>query len=156
MLYAGALAAGAFVGQDVVVFGREVPTGWKSFAVMVAAGTIGYTLGSLAGWAIGDYGGLVERHGKWFHLSPERFERAERWFDRWGGEAVFLGRITPIVRSFVSIGRRISASSRPLHAADLHRLDHVASRSPASAGRWARTGRASITPSGTSSTRWRA
>ena len=105
MVYAGALAAGAFAGQQVVVFGREVPTGWQSFTVMVSAGTIGYTLGSLAGWAIGDYGGrpLVERHGKWFHLSPERFARAERWFDRWGGEAVFLGRITPIVRSFVSI-----------------------------------------------------
>ena len=105
MLYAGALAAGAFVGQDVVVFGREVPTGWQSYVVMVLAGTIGYTLGSLAGWGIGYYGGrpLVERHGKWFHLSHERLERAERWFDRWGGEAVFLGRITPIVRSFVSI-----------------------------------------------------
>jgi membrane protein DedA with SNARE-associated domain len=105
MLYAGALAAGAFVGQDVVIFGREVPTGWQSYVVMVLAGTIGYTLGSLAGWGIGYYGGrpLVERHGKWFHLSHERLERAERWFDRWGGEAVFLGRITPIVRSFVSI-----------------------------------------------------
>ena len=87
------------------MFGREMPTGWQSFLVMVSAGTIGYTLGSLAGWAIGDYGGrpLVERHGKWFHLSPERFVRAERWFDRWGDKAVFLGRITPIVRSFVSI-----------------------------------------------------
>ena len=105
MLYAGALAAGAFAGQDVVVFGRDVPTGWQSFTVMVLAGTVGYTLGSLAGWAIGDYGGrpLVERHGRWFHLSHARFERAERWFDRWGGRAVFLGRITPIVRSFVSI-----------------------------------------------------
>ena len=105
MVYAGALAAGAFAGQQVVVFGREVPTGWQSFTVMVSAGTIGYTLGSLAGWAIGDYGGrpLVERHGKWFHLSPERFARAERWFDRWGDWAVFLGRITPVVRSFVSI-----------------------------------------------------
>ena len=36
MVYAGALAAGAFVGQDVVVFGREVPSGWQSFTVMVA------------------------------------------------------------------------------------------------------------------------
>lgn len=105
MLYAGALAAGAFAGQDVVVFGHEVSTGWKSFLVMVLAGTIGYTLGSLAGWAIGDYGGrpLVDRHGRWLHLSHDRMERAERWFDRWGGWAVFLGRITPIVRSFISI-----------------------------------------------------
>lgn len=105
MLYAGALAAGAFAGQDAVVFGNEVPTGWQSFSVMVAAGTIGYTLGSLFGWAIGDYGGrpLVERHGRWFHLSAERFARAERWFDRWGAKAVFIGRLTPIARSFVSI-----------------------------------------------------
>jgi membrane protein DedA with SNARE-associated domain len=105
MLYAGALAAGAFAGQHVVVFGREVPTGWQSFVVMVLVGTVGYTIGSLAGWAIGDYGGrpLVEQRGRWFHLSQARLERAERWFDRWGGWAVFLGRITPIVRSFVSI-----------------------------------------------------
>jgi membrane protein DedA with SNARE-associated domain len=105
MVYAGALAAGAFAGQQVVIFGREVPSGWESFVAMVLVGTIGYTLGSLAGWGIGDVGGrpLVERHGRWFHLSAERLERAERWFARWGGWAVFLGRITPIVRSFISI-----------------------------------------------------
>jgi membrane protein DedA with SNARE-associated domain len=105
MLYAGALAAGAFAGQDVVVFGRAVPTGWQSFLVMALAGTIGYTLGSLFGWGVGDYGGrpLVDRHGRWLHLSHERMARAERWFGRWGGWAVFLGRITPLVRSFISI-----------------------------------------------------
>jgi membrane protein DedA with SNARE-associated domain len=105
MVYAGALAAGAFAGQDVVVFGHEVPSGWESYAAVVAAGTIGYTLGALLGWGIGDYGGrpLVERHGRWFHLSPERFGRAEHWFDRWGSWAVFLGRVTPLVRSFISI-----------------------------------------------------
>ena len=36
-------------------------------------------------------------------LGPERLERAERWFDRWGDWAVFLGRLTPLVRSFCSI-----------------------------------------------------
>jgi len=29
--------------------------------------------------------------------------KAERWFDRFGTRAVFLGRLTPLVRSFVSI-----------------------------------------------------
>jgi membrane protein DedA with SNARE-associated domain len=29
--------------------------------------------------------------------------RAQRWFDRFGTRAVFLGRLTPLVRSFVSI-----------------------------------------------------
>lgn len=105
MVYAGALAAGAFAGQEVVLFGWEAPTGWESFLVMVAAGTIGYTLGSLGGWALGDYGGrpLVDRHGRWLHLSHDRLQRAERWFGRWGAWAVFLGRITPVVRSFISI-----------------------------------------------------
>ena len=69
------------------------------------AGVAGQTVGSIIGWAIGLYGGrpLVERHGRWLHLGPENLDRAERWFDRWGDWAVFLGRMTPVVRSFVSI-----------------------------------------------------
>jgi membrane protein DedA with SNARE-associated domain len=30
-------------------------------------------------------------------------QRAERWFERYGSPAVFLGRLTPIARSFISI-----------------------------------------------------
>lgn len=72
---------------------------------MALAGTLGYLAGSWAGWAIGRYGGrtLLERHGRWLHLTPDRLARAERWFDRWGTIGVLLGRITPLVRSFVSI-----------------------------------------------------
>ncbi len=105
MLYAGALAAGAFAGQNVVFFGERVSSGFWAFVVMTLAGAIGYTLGSIGGWAIGYYGGrpYLERHGRWLHVSPARLERAERWFDRFGDAAVFLGRITPVVRSFVSI-----------------------------------------------------
>jgi membrane protein DedA with SNARE-associated domain len=71
----------------------------------VVAGTVGYLVGSLVGWAIGAYGGrpLLERRGRWFHLSPAKLDRAEAWFDRRGDWAVFLGRITPLVRSFISI-----------------------------------------------------
>jgi len=104
MLYAGALAAGAF-SQSVVLFGHPIGSRPLAFLTMVLAGTIGYTLGSLAGWAIGLYGGrpFLERHGRWFHLSPEQFGRAERWFERFGGWAVLVGRITPVARSFISI-----------------------------------------------------
>lgn len=105
MLYAGALAAGAFAGRDVVLFGHEVTVGWQAYLVVAAAGTLGYTIGSIGGWAIGDYGGrpLIDRHGRWLHLSHHRMERAERWFGRWGGWAVLVGRITPLVRSFISV-----------------------------------------------------
>ena len=104
MLYAGALAAGAFPGQDVVLFGYEIEGFWAFFA-MSMAGVLGNTVGSVMGWGIGYYGGrpLIERHGRWLHLGPENVERAEKWFERWGDWAVFLGRVTPVVRSFVSI-----------------------------------------------------
>lgn len=105
MIYAGAVASGAFAGQDVVLFGHTFPSGAPAYVAMSLAGTIGYTLGAIVGWAIGRYGGrpYLERHGRWLHLDEERLERAERWFERWGDWAVFLGRITPLVRSFVSI-----------------------------------------------------
>src|SRR5207253_9303224 len=39
----------------------------------------------------------------WFHLSAERLDRAERWFQRWDAWAELLGRVTPVARSFISI-----------------------------------------------------
>ena len=39
----------------------------------------------------------------WFHLSRNRLDRAEAWFDNWGNVGVLIGRVTPVVRSFVSI-----------------------------------------------------
>jgi membrane protein DedA with SNARE-associated domain len=104
MVYGGALAAGAFT-SGVVLFGHEFESGFGAWLAIVLAGTIGYTIGSILGWAIGIYGGrpFLERRGRWFHLSPPKLAKAERWFDRWGDWAVFLGRITPVARSFVSI-----------------------------------------------------
>jgi membrane protein DedA with SNARE-associated domain len=104
MLYAGALAAGAF-SQSVVLFGHPIDSRPLAFLTMVLAGTLGYTVGSLAGWWVGIYGGrpFLERHGRWFHLSHEQLGRAERWFERFGSWAVLVGRITPVARSFISI-----------------------------------------------------
>jgi membrane protein DedA with SNARE-associated domain len=105
MVYAGALAAGAFAGQSVVLFGSRVSSHFWGFLVMALAGTLGYLAGSIVGWAIGWYGRrpLLERHGRWFHLSGEKLDRAERWFDRWDDLAVLIGRVTPVIRSFISI-----------------------------------------------------
>ena len=97
MLLAGALAAG--------VFGTPPHDPLAEYLRFAAAGTAGYVAGSLAGWWVGRRGGrgLVERHGRRLHLGPERFARAEAWFERHGRAAIFLGRLTPLVRSFISI-----------------------------------------------------
>jgi membrane protein DedA with SNARE-associated domain len=105
MVYGGALAAGAFAGQHVVVFGHRIDSHFWAYVAVALAGTLGYLVGAIAGWAIGFYGGrpLLERRGRWFHLSQENLGRAERWFDRWGDLAVLVGRVTPVIRSFISI-----------------------------------------------------
>jgi membrane protein DedA with SNARE-associated domain len=104
MVVGGALAAGAF-GGAVTLFGTHIHSGFWAYVAISLAGTIGYLIGSILGWAIGRYGGrpFLERYGRWFHLSPPTIDRAERWFQRHEDWAVFLGRITPVVRSFVSI-----------------------------------------------------
>ena len=104
MVVGGALAAGAF-GATVTLFGHELSHGFPSYLAVSIAGTLGYLVGALIGWAIGRYGGrpLLERHGRWLHVGPGELARAEGWFDKYQGWAVFVGRITPVVRSFVSI-----------------------------------------------------
>jgi membrane protein DedA with SNARE-associated domain len=105
MLYAGVLAAGAIAGAHVTLLGAHPAAGVESYLVLALAGTLGYLAGSLLGWAIGARGGraLIERHGSRLHLGPERFARAEEWFARYGGRAVLVGRLTPVVRSFISV-----------------------------------------------------
>jgi membrane protein DedA with SNARE-associated domain len=105
MLYAGALAAGAFAGQHVDLFGSRISSHAWAYVAMALAGTLGYLVGSVVGWAIGLYGGrpLLERRGRWLHLGEDKLQRAERWFDRWDDLAVLIGRLTPVVRSFISI-----------------------------------------------------
>jgi membrane protein DedA with SNARE-associated domain len=105
MLYAGAVAAGAFPGQHVTVFGVEIHSTAGAYLAIVLAGALGYTVGCVIGWAIGFFGGrpYLERHGRWLHVTPERLDRAESWFARYGDATAFLGRMVPVVRSFISI-----------------------------------------------------
>jgi membrane protein DedA with SNARE-associated domain len=105
MLYAGAVAVGAFPGHEVTLFGLQIDSTPWAYAAMALAGVLGYTVGSVAGWAIGLLGGrpFLERHGRWVHVSPKGLDRAEAWFDRYGDAAVFLSRMVPVVRSFISI-----------------------------------------------------
>jgi membrane protein DedA with SNARE-associated domain len=105
MLYAGAVAAGAFADAHVAVFGHTITNHAAAYLAMVAAGVAGNLVGASIGWAIGDYGGrpLLERHGRALHVTPAKLDRAERWFDRYGALAVLLGFALPIVRSFVAI-----------------------------------------------------
>ncbi len=105
MVLGGALAAGAFAGTDVTLFGWHIESKTGAFLAIALAGSIGYWLGAILGWWIGLWGGrpFIVRYGRYLHLGPERLRSADRWFERRGEWAVFLGRVLPLVRSFVSI-----------------------------------------------------
>jgi membrane protein DedA with SNARE-associated domain len=117
MLYAGVLAAGAVGGGHVSVLGAQVPAGAESYAALVVAGTLGTLAGALVGYAIGAFGGaaVTERRFRWLRVTPETMERAQRWFDRYGELGLLLGRMTPVVRSFISIPAGVVRSPRGVY-----------------------------------------
>ncbi len=104
MVYGGALASGALAGS-ISLFGHEFHSGLPAYLAVVVAGVVGNTLGAAGGWWIGVRGGhpLLERYGRYAHITPARIARAERWFARFEDVAVPLGFATPLVRSFVAI-----------------------------------------------------
>jgi membrane protein DedA with SNARE-associated domain len=105
MLYAGALAGGAFAGASVHAFGSTLHSHVAGYVAVSVAGTLGNVVGAALGWWVGDYGGraLVHRYGRIIHVNDAKLERAERWFERFDDWAVPLGLATPVVRSFVAI-----------------------------------------------------
>ena len=131
MVYGGALAAGAFVGQDVVLFGETIEPGFWAYFAVAMSGTLGYTVGSLIGWAIGLYAGrpFLEKHGRWLHLGPDKLERADHWFERFGDLTVFVGPRAPggpVVHR--DSGRDRAREADPLHGAHLPRHGAVVLR----------------------------
>ncbi len=67
-------------------------------------GALGCTIGSIASYLLGFWGGrpFLRRWGRYILISQHDLEQADRWFARWGDWAVFISRLMPIVRTFIS------------------------------------------------------
>lgn len=93
MLFGGALAGGAVASTHL------------QLGVVIALGALGNLAGSYLAWAVGRTGGraAVRRWGRLVWLKEEDLARAEHWFARRGQPAVFLGRMMPVVRTFISL-----------------------------------------------------
>jgi membrane protein DedA with SNARE-associated domain len=99
MLFGGALANAGFVasiGQE----GRHL-----NFVAVGLAGTVGNLVGSWIAWGVGWRGGrpLIERWGRYVFLRRHELDRAEVWFERHGEAAVFVSRLLPVIRTFISL-----------------------------------------------------
>jgi membrane protein DedA with SNARE-associated domain len=75
-----------------------------NLVLTIGFATLGSLAGALVGYAIGAWGGrpLLDRFGRYVGIGADDLDRADRWFERWGRWAVFLGRMVPLVRTFVS------------------------------------------------------
>ena len=93
MTFGGALAAGAVAGAGL------------NLAGVIIAGVAGNVIGSYIAWAVGRYGGqpALRRWGRRLRIREHDLDRASRWFDRYGPRAVLIGRLLPVVRTFISL-----------------------------------------------------
>jgi membrane protein DedA with SNARE-associated domain len=69
------------------------------------AGAVGNTLGSLIAYYAGAWGGrpFFERYGRYVLISRHDLDVADRWFARYGNWAIFISRLLPVVRTFISL-----------------------------------------------------
>jgi membrane protein DedA with SNARE-associated domain len=80
-----------------------------SLAGAIAAGSIGSLAGSTVWYFIGRRIGSrrlrqwVEKHGRWLTMSNEDIDKVHDWFQRRGGVAVFIGRLVPGIRTWISV-----------------------------------------------------
>jgi membrane protein DedA with SNARE-associated domain len=92
--------------EAIMLFaGFNVADGRFTLLEIVVAGVAGNVIGSWIAYGVGYYGRieLIERHGKWLHITPRQLAWADRWFERYGGVTVFFSRMLPVIRTFISL-----------------------------------------------------
>jgi membrane protein DedA with SNARE-associated domain len=85
--------------------GFAVSRGNISFVEALVASTAGSVIGAIVLYSIGRYGGrpLVLRWRHVLRVTEPELDRADRWFDRYGGALVLFARMVPLARSVVSL-----------------------------------------------------
>jgi membrane protein DedA with SNARE-associated domain len=89
--------------------GYLVSTGDFNFVGIVLAGTLGSVLGAIVLYYVGAWVGepimrsFVRRYGRFFTISENDFDRALKFFDKYGEVVIFFGRLIPVIRSIISI-----------------------------------------------------
>jgi len=85
--------------------GYLAATGQMNIWLALACGTLGSMIGAWANyWVASRLGRWVfVRYGRWVLLTEKSLERTERFFERHGEIATFVGRLFPVLRHLISI-----------------------------------------------------
>jgi membrane protein DedA with SNARE-associated domain len=91
-------------------------TGHAQFSVwaVIVDGTIGSLVGAIIAYEVARSAGrtIVDRWGKWLLLTHKDLDSAERWFEKYGAISVLVGRVLPVVRSFISVPAGLAEMKR--------------------------------------------
>ena len=94
MPFAGALTLASIAGAHVM-----------NLHLVAISGALGCALGSTVAYFVGASGGreFIFKYGKYILLRSRDVEKSEAWFQRRGAATVFLARLLPVVRTFISL-----------------------------------------------------
>ena len=73
--------------------------------IAIFSGTLGSYIGSAVNYLIADFLGrpLIIKYGKYFLLNEEKLHKMEKFFQKYGSISIFIGRLLPVIRHFISI-----------------------------------------------------
>ncbi len=85
--------------------GYQVYLGHLTLWGVATAGALGCNIGSAVAYWVGAWGGrpLVERFGRYVLLSRHDLDRTTRFFEKYGSITVLIGRLLPVVRTFIAL-----------------------------------------------------
>jgi membrane protein DedA with SNARE-associated domain len=84
--------------------GYRLGHSWLDLVILATVASLASNLGSIPAYYLGSKGGrpLVERYGRYLLLSRHDLDLADRFFTKFGSIAVLIGRMLPIVRTFIA------------------------------------------------------
>lgn len=95
----------AFGGYLVLIGYLPGVVGIPAVLILLVVGSFGNLAGAMIAYFIGDYGGipLISRYGKYVLLKEDTVLKTQQWFEKYGRASVFLTRLVPVFRTFISI-----------------------------------------------------
>lgn len=97
--------AGAPIPSEAILAlsGAASRAGELNIFVVFFIGVVMQTVGSIAAYYIGAFGGapLIERYGKYVLISKHDYQKTHAWFEKNGEKAIFVSRLVPVVRTYM-------------------------------------------------------
>jgi membrane protein DedA with SNARE-associated domain len=84
--------------------GYRLGHSWTDLIILATVASLASNLGSLPAYWLGASGGrpMIERYGRYILLNSHDLDLADKFFQRFGSLAVLIGRMLPIVRTFIA------------------------------------------------------